>query len=101
MKRPRDTASIVPTTVLTMWRMKASASIQKASTPSGSSSHSERSTRRSKRVWRVWVGVKAVKSWVPATAAAQRSRAPRSRRWGQYSARPRSNGLSTAAMATR
>ena len=49
--RPDATASIVPTIVLTMWRMNVSASIQNASTPPGSSSHSARMTSRSKRRW--------------------------------------------------
>ena len=56
-----------------MCRMNVSASIQKASTPPGSSTHSARSTSRSKRTWSVWVGVKAVKSWLPGSAAAQSS----------------------------
>ena len=55
---------MVPTSTRTMLRMKASASITKASTSSLSSIHSARSTRRSKRTWSVSVGVKAVKSCV-------------------------------------
>ena len=39
-----------------MCRMKVSASIQKASTPPGSSTHSARITSRSKRTCSVWVG---------------------------------------------
>ena len=39
-----------------MWRMNVSASIQKASTSPGSSTHSARNTSRSKRTWSVSVG---------------------------------------------
>ena len=55
-----------------MWRMNVSASIQNARTSPGSSTHSARTTSRSKRTWSVWVGVKAVKSCRPGSAAAQR-----------------------------
>ena len=50
-------------------------------------------TSRSKRTWSVWVGVKAVKSWVPGSAAAQASSASRSIRCGHQRARFCSNGL--------
>ena len=63
-------SSMVPTSTRTMWRMNVSASIQKASTSPGSSTHSARSTSRWKRTWSVSVGVKAVKSCVPTSAAA-------------------------------
>ena len=64
-----------------MWRMKVSAVIQK---PSRSPSRSQcaSNTSRSKRTWSVSVGVNAVKSCVPGRAAAQASRASRSRRRG-------------------
>ena len=56
--------------------MKASASIQNSSRSRAvrrqrehrPRSHSARTTSRSKRTWSVWVGVKAVKSWLPASA---------------------------------
>ena len=52
---------------------------------------------RSKRTCSVSVGVKAVKSWVPTSAAAQASSSSRSMRWRHQSARPSSNGLALAS----
>ena len=51
-----------------------------------------RCTSRSKRTWWVSVGVKAVKSCVPAAAPRAARAARSSSRWGHYSARPRSSG---------
>ena len=84
-----------------MWRMKVSASIQKASPCSPSASHSARKTSRSKRTWSVSVGVKAVKSCVPASTAAHASSAERSSGWGQWSERPCSNGLAVSRVKSR
>ena len=84
-----------------MWRMNVSASIQNASTSPGSSTHSARSTSRSKRTWSVSVGVNAVKSCVPASAAAQASSASRSSGRGHQSARFRSNGLGALRVCRR
>ena len=53
-----------------MLRMKASAVIRKEAI-GPSQVHSAARTSRSKRTWSVWVGVKAVKSCVPGSAAAQ------------------------------
>ena len=86
-----------------MLRMNASASIQKASTSgwAGSGSHAAQRTSRSKRTCSVSVGVKAVKSCVPASAAAQASSAARSSGCGHHSARPRSNALRSRRASTR
>ena len=62
-----------PTSVRTMRRMNASASIQNSSACSPASSHSARRMLRSKRTCSVSVGVKAVKSCVPSSAAAHAS----------------------------
>ena len=57
------------------------------------SAHRARSTSRSKRTWSVSVGVKAVKSCVPGSAARRRPAPSRSSGCGQCSARPRSKAL--------
>ena len=54
-------------------------------------------TSRSKRTWSVCVGVKAVKSWVPGSAAAHACRASRSYRCGHQRARSRSKGAGRRA----
>ena len=85
LRLPPATSSIVPTRIRTMWRMKASASIQSSSTSPGNGSanprvrHPALITSRSKRVCPVWVGVKAVKSCLPTSAAAHRSSSVRGR----------------------
>ena len=49
-----------------------------ASSPGRSSSHPQASTVRSNSLWAVWVGVNAVKSCFPTTAAAAASSSSRS-----------------------
>ena len=84
-----------------MCRMNVSASIQKARMPPGSSSHSARKTWRSKRTCSVWVGVKAVKSWVPGSAAAQAPSSSRSTGRRHHRARSRSSALGSSRASTR
>ena len=90
-RRPAATSSIVPTSTRFMWRMNVSAVIQNSSTSPAVSQRAS-STSRSKRTWSVCVGVKAVKSCVPISAAAHARSASGSTRCGHHSARRRSNG---------
>ena len=83
-----------------MWRMKASASISnRRSSPSRRQAAA--TTSRRKRWWYVLVGVKAVKSRAPTSAAAQASSAATSIRCGHQSARERSNGDGAGRASTR
>ena len=88
---PPATSSIVPTRTRFMWRMNASASIQNSSSVARRPPTRRGSTSRSKRTWSVSVGVNAVKSCVPRSAAAQASQRVAVERCGHHSARPRSN----------
>ena len=72
-RRPPPTSSIVPTSTRTWLRMNDFASIRIASRSSRSCSHAHASTVRSNSTCSVCVGVNAVKSWVPTTAAAAAS----------------------------
>ena len=78
-----------PPAMRTMWRMKVSASIQNAST-SSASVHPLGAEHLALEAHVVGLrcGVKAVKSCVPSSAAAQSSSAARSSGRGQHSARP-------------
>ena len=90
------TSSIVPTSTLTMCRMKVSASIQNSSSvavcrPIARLARPARNARG-----RSVSGVKAVKSCAPGMRRHRRARASSSTGCGHHSARPRSNGLGAA-----
>ena len=70
-RRSSPTSSIVPTSTRTMWRMKASASIAERQHVALARPLGRAGSSRSKRMCSVSVGVKAVKSCVPTSAAAQ------------------------------
>ena len=63
--------------------------------------HSAWATSRSKRECSVWVGVKAVKSCLPTSAAAQLSNPARSTACGHQSALEISNGFCTGDASTQ
>ena len=90
----------MPTSARFMWRMNVSAVIQNARM-SPSRSQRASSTSRSKRTCSVCVGVKAVKSCVPRSAAAHACSASTSSGRGHHSARPRSKGDSALRVSSR
>ena len=83
-----------------MLRMNDRASIRNSRT-SPTRSQLALKTVRSKRWWAVSVGVNAVKSCVPTSAAAQACSASKSIGYGHHSARPRSNGSGAERVCTR
>ncbi len=83
-----------------MWRRNMSASIQNSSR-SPSSRHSARATSQLKHVCSVSVGVKAVKSCRPTSAAAQAASSSRSSGAGHQNDRSRSKTLRVRRASTR
>ena len=100
VRRPPATSSIVPMRTRFMWRMNVSASMRNSSRSSWRSQIAPTTLRR-KRWWYESVGVKAVKSCVPASASAQACSAGKSTRCGHQRARVRSNGDGAPRASTR